>query len=267
MGALLKYVVESGKSLVADSGKPGELRKIGVSALLIGSGAGGVNVSDCVYALLTGVELANDTLEQAKQTARIGCLDLIELWEDRAIQAVEALQELALRRDLHGKFVLKLVLEHTDGGLRRLRYEEPPDWWHRLQILGGGKAGEPADGTLRFSGSTRRARSEVRLQRTQRALVDSFIERAIGQTTDNQAVAGPLFELLLPNELKDQAPDSGNLVLLVDEEAARYPWSSFAIPHGQTLRHHQLNRDCCASSSPMNFSRMCAPCCRIPRLS
>jgi pimeloyl-ACP methyl ester carboxylesterase len=230
--ALLEYVLEvdrdpTGVAAVDDASG---LKTVGLSSLLIGTGAGGINVGDCVYALLSGLDLANEALEHANQRLRIGRFDLIELWEDRALQAVEALQALADRPDLKDKFAWRPALAKADGGLRRIRYEEPAGWWHRLQILGGGKLGESGDGTLRFVASTRRARSEVRLQRTQRALVDSFIERAIRQTTDDEAVAGTLFELLLPNELKEQAPDRGDVVLLLDEEAARYPWELLRDP-------------------------------------
>jgi pimeloyl-ACP methyl ester carboxylesterase len=232
MRALLEYVLGTGAELpqFKVAGADAEITTVGVSALLIGSGAGGVNVSDCVFALLSGTVLANDALEQAKQSTRIGQLELFELWEDRAIQAAEALLELSYREDIKDKFTSNFTLDKTDGALRRIRYEDPPGWWHRLQILGGSKEGEAVSGTLRFSSSTRRARNEVRIQPTQRALVDSFIERAIRQTSDDSAVAGTLFELLLPNELKDQAPDRGNIVLLLDEEAARYPWELLRDP-------------------------------------
>ena len=37
-------------------------------------------------------------------------------------------------------------------------------------------------------------------------------------------MARTLFDLLLPNDLKESAPDQDNVVLLLDEESARYPW-------------------------------------------
>jgi tetratricopeptide (TPR) repeat protein len=64
----------------------------------------------------------------------------------------------------------------------------------------------------------------VRLLATQRALLDQFIQQSILTTRDNRAAARTLFELLLPNEIKDQAPDQDDTVLILDEEAARYPW-------------------------------------------
>ena len=72
----------------------------------------------------------------------------------------------------------------------------------------------------------------VRLLPTQRALVDRFVEEAIRTTQDNRSVSRTLFEMLLPNELKEQAPDQDDIVLMLDEEAARYPWELLEDPGG-----------------------------------
>jgi pimeloyl-ACP methyl ester carboxylesterase/tetratricopeptide (TPR) repeat protein len=225
---LLEHVLAAGQNRVA--GNTTRQTKFAVSALLIGTGAGGISVADCVYALLKGVASANEALSGAGQVERITTLEIVELFEDRAIQGIKALQELRRNPDIDQAFVFKDKLDTSSGGLRRVSFDEPSGWWHRIQVLGGGKDGEPGDGTLRFSSVTRRARAEVQLQRTQLKLVDEFIEQAIRQTSDNELVARTLFELLLPNELKDQAPDQDNTVLLLDEESARYPWELLRDP-------------------------------------
>jgi CHAT domain/Lecithin:cholesterol acyltransferase len=219
--ALLEYALERSKSPrvgAADS------CPLGVSALLIGTGAGGMSVGDSVYALIRGAVRANETLTATKQTQRISTLEFVELWEDRAVQALEALHMLSEQVGIREAIDLAPTIDGRDGGLRRLSYNEPAGWWQRLQILGGSREGELADGGLRFAALTGRARTEVRLLSTQRQLVDQYIEGAIASTRDNRAVARTLFDLLLPNELKESAPDQDNVVLLLDEESARYPW-------------------------------------------
>lgn len=228
---LLEYVLAAGQQRAAKAaGDAGAQTKFAVSALLVGTGAGGISVADCVYALLKGVAAANDALAGANQVERITTLEIVELFEDRAIQGIKALQELRRNPDIDQAFVCTDRIESASGGLRRVSFDEPSGWWHRIQVLGGGKEGEPGDGTLRFSSVTRRARAEVQLQRTQLKLVDEFIEQAIRQTSDNELVARTLFELLLPNELKDQAPDQDDVVLLLDEASARYPWELLRDP-------------------------------------
>ena len=219
--ALLEYALERSKQSRQSS--PDGCR-LGISALLIGTGAGGISVADSVYALIRGAERANATLAATKQPDRVGTLEFMELWEDRAVQALEALHMLSEQAGLRGHFQLAPTLDVRDGGLRRLSYVESPDWWQRLQILGGTREGEVPDGGLRFAGITGRARTEVRLLSTQRQLVDQYVEEAVATTRDNRAVARTLFDLLLPNDLKESAPDQDNVVLLLDEESARYPW-------------------------------------------
>jgi CHAT domain-containing protein len=177
-----------------------------------------------VFALLQAVKGANKALASAQSAQRIRQVEFVELFEDRAIQAVEAVRRLDSQASLRESFRFEEELNIRKGGLSRVSYEEPGGWWQRLQVLGGTKEGQPGDGSLRFSASTRRARSEVRLLATQRALVDQFIQQSIQTTRHNRAAAKTLFELLLPSEIKDQAPDQDNTVLIVDEEAARYPW-------------------------------------------
>jgi tetratricopeptide (TPR) repeat protein len=224
--ALLEYVVEWREFAVdppADDAGKGPV-VWGVSAPLIGSGSGGMPVSDSVFALLEAVKQANRALETAGQPERIGELEFIELWQDQAIQAVKALKQLAAQASIGSGFDFDGDLQPHDSGLCRVSFEEPPGWWQRLQILGRSRDGEPGDGVLRFAASTRRARSEVRLLPTQQALVDQFIAQSIRTTSDNRKVAQTLYELLVPTEIKEEATDQNDRVLLLDEESARYPW-------------------------------------------
>ena len=231
--AMLDYVIEWSnheRSLAARRGKEAS-NDLGLTTLLVGTGAGGVSVPDSVHATLQSVVQANQALAAARQPQRIRELEFIELWEDRAIQAVRACQDIESNPELRGAFALHPELDAKKGGLRRVSYEEPSGWWHRVQILGGG-SDDANFCTLRFTATTRRARNEVRLLPTQRALVDRFVKDAIRTTHDNRSVSRTLFEMLLPNELKEQAPDQDDIVLMLDEEAARYPWELLEDPGG-----------------------------------
>jgi hypothetical protein len=91
------------------------------------------------------------------------------------VQALEGLHMLSEQAGIREAIELTPTIDARDGGLRRLSYYEPAGWWQRLQILGGRREGEPADGGLRFAAVTGRARTEVRLLSTQRQLVDQYI--------------------------------------------------------------------------------------------
>jgi hypothetical protein len=114
------------------------------------------------------------------------------------------------------------VVTTGQGGLTRLRRIEPAGWWQRLEILEE-KFDETVVG-LRFIATTDRARAEVIQSVGQLRLAESFIVEASGSAASNSETAKTLFEMLLPNRLKELAPHQGNLVLLVDEFSARYPW-------------------------------------------
>jgi CHAT domain-containing protein len=231
--ALLEYVLEWSRLP-----RHQQERDVSVSTLLIGSSAGGVSVSDSVFALLRGAMRANEVLGAAGQTPRIAALEFVELWEDRAIQALTALDTLIRQPVMRGRVLLEPELRSRRGGMRRSAYDEPAGWWHRLQIQG-----DAEQRGLRFAAVTRRARTEVRLVATEQTQVDRFIDRATRTTRNDRELGRTLFELLLPLDLKEAAPDQDNLVLLLDSEAARYPWelledpmadrrSPWAVEHG-----------------------------------
>lgn len=222
--AVVAYALRRRERAAEDGWRPreGEALELGLSSLLIGTNAGGVRVTDSVLAIVEGVRRANQVLQSAEQPMRVARLQLVELWEDRVLQAVDAL-DLVGRTSGRGVFAFDGEVVKARGGRRRLRFDEPAGWWQRLQIRGGGIAGE-ADASLRFVTLTRRARAEARVVATQRLLVDDLIRRAIASTNPDPGLGATLFELLIPNAMKEEAPDREDMVLVVDEEAARYPW-------------------------------------------
>src|SRR5207249_12082213 len=151
-------------------------------------------------------------------TAFIDKIDFIELWEDRAIRAAKALLRLGMSAEIRASFDIDELLIDGRDGQRRADFEEEPNWWQRVRIS------TQQDGALKFDTFGDRARSESWLQPTQRKLVESFLERATESGATDPNVSFTLFELLVPNTLKQAAPDRRNLALMLDEESAAYPW-------------------------------------------
>lgn len=189
-----------------------------LSSLLIGTGQGGLSVRDSVQALLTGVQRANDRLADTALGVHIAEIEVIELWQDRALQAVEALRSSLSSGELADSFTADLRLEERPGRQRRLLFSEPSGWWQQVRVR------SEDDGSLSFQASTRRAGTPTRTVPTQRALVDRLVESLVDSPSPDPSAARTLFELLFPNDLKAQAPDTDNLVLLVDRGSAHYPW-------------------------------------------
>ncbi|HEY5800853.1 MAG TPA: CHAT domain-containing protein, partial [Burkholderiaceae bacterium] len=104
-------------------------------------------------------------------------------------------------------------------GLVRARGIEPPGWWRRLEI-----AYDAAAGTLRYVELTDRARAEETLTRAQTQLVRSFLTQAVAGSAADQDIARTLYEMLLPLRLRDSTQAGRDSVLLLDRQAAAFPW-------------------------------------------
>ena len=205
-------------------GEDGELK---ISTLLIGTGGMGLTVTSSVDAILAGVIQANKSFSQLAETnrgesqhsynIRIAEIKFIELYKDQAILAVRALNKPLLNSDA---FDVEPRLRRIQGGWQRAAYEEPPGWWPRLYI----RAGENEDSSLVFSVPTARARSEESLLDIQRRNFDRLIAQAVKNPNWDQALATAMFELMVPNRLKGSFKDLNNVLFVVDEKAAGYPW-------------------------------------------
>ncbi len=200
-----------------DDGRP---RSAAVTCLLVGTGAGGLAVGDALEAILRAAVAANRRLAEQELDSRvlIDRLEFLELYEDVAILAADALTRVLQNGALAATVRWPAgAVEAGQAGRRRVRFEEAPEWYQRLEIIEDG-------GRLRFVFTTDRARAEETLATGQLALVDSFVRIASRDTGQNSEVAKTLFEMLLPLRLREMSAQQGNLVIMVDQRSARYPW-------------------------------------------
>jgi CHAT domain-containing protein len=201
-------------------GNVGRPRSAAVTCLLVGTGSGGLPISDALEAIIRGAVAANQRLagQGLDHKVLIDRLEILELYEDVAIYAAEALCRILQSDQLAGavRWAAKLV-EAGQGGHRRVRFEASPEWYHRLEIT------EDA-GRLRFVFPTDRARAEETLATGQLTLAQNFVQAASQNTGKNSEASKTLFEMLLPLRLRELSPQQGNLVVMVDEKTAPYPW-------------------------------------------
>ncbi|MEZ4660416.1 MAG: CHAT domain-containing protein [Caldilineaceae bacterium] len=121
-------------------------------------------------------------------------------------------------------------LRHGEGGYAgQPTHEYDAGWWQPIQIK---EPKEPlqghSKGELQFLRLTDRARAELTLQATQRLLVERLVDKTVREPSSDLNLPATLYELLLPNELKDQPLESTNLLLLLDSATAQYPWEMLA---------------------------------------
>ena len=114
------------------------------------------------------------------------------------------------------------------GKLRPPENEYATGWWRRIQIsrdrceaAAGDHAAKTAS-SLVFENLTDRARAEESRITIQSRLLDSLLAQATSQSSYEESGAVALFELLLPNGLKEQSSQQADLVLVLDEAAAAF---------------------------------------------
>ncbi len=224
-GALSPHILEAGiKRVLVDyvlelAERGEQTAGVRFASLLIGSGAGGFSVGDSIKAILSGVEAANTALaeQERDEPAWVEEVIFVELFEDRAVEAGEVLRRLAADTDYGARFAVKLPIREIRGRLNRVTFDEDQSWWRRLRIFEEG-------GALRYTLMGDRAKAPMRMLPTERKLIDNFVNSAILRPDWDRRSANTLFELLLPNELKQYTLGEHRLVLVVNEGAARYPW-------------------------------------------
>ncbi|WP_157272041.1 CHAT domain-containing protein [Azohydromonas aeria] len=192
-----------------------------LSCLLVGSGAAGLSLRDCVNALLRAALRANDRLQAAQLDGRvqIEALEIVELYEDMAIGAARALSDVMNRADIRERVRWQPpTLQVGPGGYKRRFQDEDRAWAQRIEIV------RDADGQLRFNVATNRARAEETLATGQLSLAEAFVQQASAGADEDEELAHTLFELLLPSGFKEGAPDQRDMVLMLDEYTARFPW-------------------------------------------
>jgi pimeloyl-ACP methyl ester carboxylesterase/tetratricopeptide (TPR) repeat protein len=216
------YALVKTEQELRDSGEDGPPLFLKVTTLLIGTGAGGMQITDSVSAILRGVAHANDALGVLGKNRKptIDRVEIVELYEDRAIQAAQALRKLKDDPQFRDSIISDrgFRIQSRRGGRTRAAFFEAEGWWQRLQIT------EDDKNRLQFKLLTNRARAEMHTQPTQRRLVDSFIDKVVTNPRSDPAVGVTLYEMLVPLDLKNYAPEQRDLVLVMDKAAARYPW-------------------------------------------
>lgn len=204
-----------------------------LSSLLIGTGAGGITIEDSLLAMIQGLNNANKQLQKMQcEGYQFVELEFLERWEDIANAAAHAMRIIGDVNDLAGQVVYDAALPHNnsqhksgirvnkiEGARSRVTYQEAEGWWRRLQIHH-----IEADDSLRFNTLTDKARAEITLQAIDLAQVDIFIKQSVASTYDHPELSKTLFEMLLPHSLKEQTQNQKDLVLVLNEKAARYPW-------------------------------------------
>lgn len=192
--------------------------QLAVSTLLVGTGFTGLTIDSCVRCLLDALHDTNEALRRTDTRARIGQLTLYEEVEDRAVAAVQSFRDLLGDAQFADAARFDGRLRPGAGGFRgRCLPSSGQAGAHRVHIVDD-------KGGLRFTVITDRARNEVVAEADQRQAVDGLIASVTGATRDQPGLSRALFELMVPNGMKEDIAQVRTLMMSVDHKAAAYPW-------------------------------------------
>jgi tetratricopeptide (TPR) repeat protein/pimeloyl-ACP methyl ester carboxylesterase len=228
---------------VADaSGGPG-WASAAMSTLLIGTDSGSITLADSIRSIVRGVLEANRRLRATRlwERVRVDRLQFVELFEDVAEQAAHVINSLpdALAQELTRAEGIRPVpqLSASPGG----EYSRPPEdfraqgWWRRVQVSArtpaqqsGGNGGATDALELVYTPLTDRAKLSQSTAVQSLPQVAKLVEASMLQSAVDLKLSNALFELLVPGSLKHSIRNGGDVLLLLNSAAARYPFELMA---------------------------------------
>ena len=243
---LVSYAMKWCQSRLTDPAYEGERgvderETLGVSTLLIGAGPfSSLSTYTSIRCILQAAMQANKQIanankeDKSRTLQRIAEVEFVELYEDRAIQIMHSLHGI-LENEMSKHFRVKREhIKRIDGARKRL-FDVNMDWWHRVKVeeaprvceynpRAGDEPMTDPEPPLRFSLLTQRARAEESTTYSNRQVIQALLRDGEIPSEKNGRIAKTLFQLLLPNAFKEFLMDGHNLIWVVDDEAAEYPW-------------------------------------------
>jgi hypothetical protein len=197
---------------------------IDLAATLLGSGGMGISPSSAARAIAQGVREANERLA-VSGWPQVRHLTLVELYLERASDAWRGLQVLGVSSP--DRFEVTPTIQSGTGPLRR---QVDSGYRGADYDLVTATQGDGPD-TIAFTLDTRRARTEVRAQRTQGRLVRELVRNASTDVNDDPQIGRTLFQLLVPVEVEPFMGGTSRMLLELDEHTAPIPWELLDTGH------------------------------------
>ncbi|MGB4845633.1 MAG: CHAT domain-containing protein [Ferruginibacter sp.] len=225
----VKYMLELKKIKKNISSSESET-VVGLSVLLIGCGYGGLSIDSSIRSIIQGIQNANIKIEAMALEGLhiIEQVEFVELYEDRCLQCLYTLSKLEAEEDVSINIrLLKKQYKVLLGSRTRIPLEMGSDWWSRISIVlhkEDNSARKLTETALRFSCSTGGAREEQRDLQSNPQIINRLIEEMSTKNNWNGGLAKAVFELLIPNDFKDEIKKQTNTMWVLDSAAAAYPW-------------------------------------------
>lgn len=188
-----------------------------LTSLLIGHLDSRISVRESLRALLEALEIANN---QVPERLRIDTLNILEVFEDRAMEASEA---LAAFKDV-GRFRKTLDIDprlrEGRGGRKRLSFGRNTEWEMIIEVT----CPPNNPDCLRFRIMNRNAVVDTDDVHVNRHAIDHMFKDVRTTRRTDSDVGILLFRRLVPRTVRRVLSEGSNVTLVLDETAAIYPW-------------------------------------------
>jgi CHAT domain-containing protein len=197
-----------------------------ISSLIIGSGYGSLSIESSLQAIIQGIKNANSKIQEIRQEGAILIeeLEFVEQYEDTALTCFYALHNIVADQSTGMNITLEKNIRFLLGSKRKLQGEISKDWWKRISVTRANEQDIEDLQKLQFSLSTGGAREEQRDLLLNHKIVSELIERLSTGNLWTSKQAKIVFELIIPNDFKEQLKTQSNLSWILEKGTAEYPW-------------------------------------------
>lgn len=252
--ALLTLAIKYNELLKTADNPDDEKTEFGISSLLVGSDFAGLRISTSIKTILLAVLQVNEKLDAMSNMEgvslsykKINHVELVEIYQHKAIQIGRVIHDF-LKQDGFSDFrFVPPVISMGSGALKTIPNENLQDNWHRLEVSvdrqndQGNKADAAGGLPIRFTAITDKAHADQELVPANRLIVGALISKMSTHREWNKVFSQTLYELLIPNGFKGYGANLRNMVLIVDEETARYPWELLQDANGISEKPMVIN--------------------------
>lgn len=223
-----KYLLSFKENNTYQNPPNNNVQSIGISSLIIGGGYGGLSIENSIKGIIQGTHNANQKIRnlELNNIPQINNIEFVELFEDVAVSALYSIGRIEKQETRSFRIIMEEKKLHTLlGSKKRIPNEISSDWWNRITV----KKVENNDieksvRCLTFSASTSRAQEKEQELISTPALMEGVIYRMSTSNRWTPQSAKAIFELLIPNDFKEQLKRHGNINWILDHYTAEYPW-------------------------------------------
>lgn len=200
----------------------------GITSLIIGCGYGGLSIEASINAVATGVSNANSKIKKlyGESAQLINNLEFVEQDRRKALSCLYALYKIEKNSDQSLSAVLeKKIIVEKPGLTDSYTLDSAAGWWTRITVKRDKKVKDDEKlQHLIFNISTGGSREEQRTLQTSRDIIDQLLKEISVDNNWSLGKARTIFELLIPNDFKEQVKKQNNIAWVLDEDTAAFPW-------------------------------------------